>query len=242
LLKNHYFYGDYFTCMNILIVSATEYEIRPLLNYLQHIKAGNGKTGHYMLDKLDIEVVITGIGMVNTAFHLGKAVSRKKFEFAVNAGIAGAYDTSVELGQVVNVTRENIAEFGTAEGDRFLSFFDTGLIDPDAFPFRSGYLLNEKWPDIPAIRVLPCLAGNTVNQIKTEQKKIAAWKDHYPADAETMERAAFLYGCLFEGIPCVQIRSVSNHVQDNDKSLLQTELAIENLNKTLKKILEELCI
>lgn len=242
LQKNHYFYRVYFVIpMNILLVAATAFEVGPLLTHLS-LSQGDEKTlRHSRFDKLDIDVLITGIGMIHTAFHLGKALAVKRYDFAVNAGIAGAYNTSMELGKVVNVTRDCIAELGMDEGERFINLLEPGLMDPDVFPYRSGYLYSDKFPDLPSLSELPRLPGNTINQIHAGHESLAAMKVQYPAEVETMEGAAFLYGCLFEGIPCVQIRSFSNHVGERNKSLWQIPLAIENLNKTLLKILQELC-
>jgi len=227
--------------MKILLVAATEFEVRPLLAHLLPMQVDDKLMRNYRLEKLDIDLLITGIGMIHTAFHLGKVLAAKKYDFAINAGIAGAYNSTTELGKVVNVTRECVAELGTEEGERFLSFFELGLMDPNVFPYRSGYLFSEKWPDLPTLRDLPRLPGNTVNQIHALPETIDALKLQYPAEVETMEGAAFLYGCLFEGIPCVQIRSFSNHVRERDKSHWQIPLAVDNLNKTVIKILQELC-
>jgi len=228
--------------MKILIVAATDLEIRPLLHHLLKIRKDNRWMGLYRLGKLEIDVLITGIGMVHTAFHLGKTLTMKRYDIAINAGIAGVYDFTMELGKVVHVTRECITELGTREEEKSLTFYKLDLTDPDVFPYRSGFLFNEKWPDIPALRDLPRLTGNTVNQIHSTPEILNALMLQYPAEVETMEGAAFLYGCLVEGIPCAQIRSFSNYVQESDKSRWNIHLAVENLNKTVIKILQELCL
>ena len=180
--------------------------------------------------------------MIPTAFSLGKTLAANKYDFIINGGIAGAYDPGLELGKVVHVTKDCIAEFGVDEETGFTSFFNLNVLDPDVFPFRSGYLINENWPDLPTLRDLHRCTGNTVDRIHTTPGAIDILMTHYPAEVETLEGAAFLYGCLNEKVPCVQIRAISNHVRERDKSRWEISLSVENLNNTIIKILQELCI
>ncbi len=227
--------------MKILIVSATETEIHPLLSQLSSIEKDRQKIQHFRWGSLEIDLLITGVGMIQTAFHLGKTLASNKYDFIINGGIAGAYDPGSELGKVVQVTKDCMAGFGVYEGNRFTSFFELNVMDPDAFPFRSGYLINEKWPDLPTLLDLPRYTGNTIDRICATPGAIDILMTHYPAEVETMEGAAFLYGCLSEKVPCVQIRAISNHVRERDKSRWRIQLSVENLNNTIIKILQELC-
>jgi futalosine hydrolase len=62
----------------------------------------------------------------------------------------------------------------------------------------------------------------------------------YQADLESMEGAAFFYACLAEGVPFIEIRSVSNYVAERDKSYWNIPLAIQKLDKTLDRLMKEL--
>ena len=57
---------------------------------------------------------------------------------------------------------------------------------------------------------------------------------------ETMEGAALHYVCLQENIPFIQIRSVSNHVGERDKTKWKMKEAINNLNTELSKLINRL--
>jgi futalosine hydrolase len=242
MAKNHYFYGTISCPMNILIVAATHSEIRPLTTRLSIPESGKSNFVTSRFEKLETDILVTGIGMTHTAYHLGRALALKKYDLAINMGIAGAYDPGVELGKVVHITSDCITGLGAEQGGRIMTFYETGLMDPDAFPYRSGTLVNERWPDLPVLRSLPEMPGNTVNQIRTSPEWLASLKKQFPAGIETMEGAAFFYGCLNEGIPCLQIRAVSNHVHERDQSKWKVSRAIENVNKAAIQILQELCI
>ncbi|HSN50370.1 MAG TPA: hypothetical protein VLR52_03985, partial [Bacteroidales bacterium] len=63
---------------------------------------------------------------------------------------------------------------------------------------------------------------------------------HWNPDIESMEGAAFFYACFMENVRCMQIRSISNRVEERDKSRWNLDLAFKNLNKTLLNLLNEL--
>ena len=82
--------------------------------------------------------------------------------------------------------------------------------------------------------------GISVNKVNGNQQGIDKVVQKYHPDVESMEGAAFLYACLTESVPCLQIRSVSNYVEIWDKDTWNIPLAVENLNKTAMKIIDRL--
>jgi futalosine hydrolase len=53
-----------------------------------------------------------------------------------------------------------------------------------------------------------------------------------------MEGAAFSYVCLQEGVKFVQIRSISNYVEEREEANWDIPLAIKNLNIKLLEIID----
>lgn len=218
--------------MHILIVSATQFEVKPLLDYLQipstatgiH-KAGKSTGGH------DIEVLITGIGMVNTAFAMGR-YGNGSYDLIINAGVCGAFDKSVPAGTVVHVTEDVLSEMGAEDGDGFLSYDEMGLPGEHRF---SGQL-NDSFSSIASLKPAK---GITVNTVHGNERSIAWIKQLHNPDVESMEGAAFFAGC--SGMKnFAQIRSISNHVEKRDKSKWQMPLAINNLNDFLIDFINDL--
>ena len=98
--------------MNILVVSATEFEVKPLLDFLGIALPTVGiNNANIDFEDKDIQVLITGIGMVNTAFMVGRH-SLNHYDLVVNAGVCGAFDKKLELGQIVNITEDILSEMG----------------------------------------------------------------------------------------------------------------------------------
>jgi len=54
-----------------------------------------------------------------------------------------------------------------------------------------------------------------------------------------MEGAAFFYACAMAGVPCMQIRAVSNYVEKRNRDAWQIGLAIKNLNTFAVRLLSD---
>jgi len=65
-------------------------------------------------------------------------------------------------------------------------------------------------------------------------------RENFSPDVESMEGAAFHYVCLLEKINFLQLRAISNRVGERDKSKWKLKESIENLNKELLNIIENL--
>ncbi|MDD4602609.1 MAG: futalosine hydrolase [Bacteroidales bacterium] len=226
--------------MNLLLVAATTFEIRPLLDKLTFIGEVDPQLSRYTFKKINLDVLIPGVGMMLTAFQMGKSVAARKYDLAINAGIAGTFNKTLHLGSLVQVTEDCISELGAEDGEKFLSFFDLGLMDPDDTPYVSGALINQSPPTFACCRLLPKVKGITVNTVHGAAGSVALIIKRFKADVESMEGAAFLYACLAEKIPCLQLRAISNYVEERDKSRWNIELALKNLNKTLFEIIKEI--
>jgi futalosine hydrolase len=225
--------------MYLLIVSATTLEIKPLIKEFTFVNQKNNKLSSYKYRDLDIDVLITGIGMVATAFYMGMTLQTYNYDVAINAGIAGCFEKEIELGKVLNVTIDCFSELGTDNGEYFLSLIDLKLIEENSFPFNNMELINDFDFKSKTINQLPKVKGITVNTIHGNEDAIASVKNLYHAHTESMEGAAFAYACMLQNLKHIQIRAVSNYVEKRNKANWNIPLAIKNLNHTLKNILDE---
>lgn len=226
--------------MHILIVSATLFEIKPFFDRLGPADKESEHLYRYRIGEHALDVLVPGVGMVATAFQMGKRLAAGKVDAAINAGIAGSFRTDLPIGEVVRVEEDCVPEMASEEDGRLVSFFELGLLDPWEHPYRSGRLVNDHPLSVPALESLRKVTGNTVNTLRDREASLKAGMAFPPADIETMEGAAFLYACLSAGIPCVQLRAVSNFVGERDKTKWNAAAAVRNLNKTLKKAVMEL--
>lgn len=223
--------------MNILLVAATEAEVRKVISRMAQPEPKSNVLTSYRYFGHRVDVLITGIGMMMTAFHMGRQLSAVQYDLALNAGIAGTYGDKFHIGDVVEVTEEMIPETGAEVESRIISAFELGLMDPDEPPFREGRIVNQRSYRLPVIDLLPKARGNTVSTIRSTAESIR-WLQEAGSDVESMEGAAFLYACLSAGVHCAEIRAISNRVEERDKSLWDIPLALKGLNRTLTELLK----
>ena len=213
--------------MKILVVSATEAECDALRN----------RTNKPRLKKHKIDHLITGVGMIATAYALSKKLSRGRYDLVINTGIAGSFRKEIKIGDVVNVISDCFADLGAEDGVKFLSVFEMGLHKKSDFPFRDGKLIPslKKQNGLDELKKVNAVTVNTVHGSK---KSIERVRIKFNPDIESMEGAAFYYVCMMEKIRCIQIRSISNFVERRNKKAWNIPLALKNLSDAVVKILE----
>jgi futalosine hydrolase len=215
---------------HILIVTATPFEVQPLLEKYSIIVTGDGLYESFITESRSLSVLITGVGMVNTAFMMGK-YSHKLYDAILNVGVCGAFDRHLKIGEVVHVTKDELSEMGAEDGDAFIKYQDLGLGGTNMY--ENKWLKPSK-----EIDALERVKGITVNKVHGNNASIEQAK-FFLAQVESMEGAAFFAAC--KGLSnFTQIRAVSNYVERRDKSKWNMPLAIENLNNKVLNILSEL--
>ena len=216
--------------MNSLLVAATVKEIAPFLGHYRNTE----KRWH---SDINIDVLITGIGMTATAYHLAKHFSLKRPDMVIQAGVAGSFDTKIPLSSVVAVKEDTIADECVIESRKLKTLFSLQLVPQNQFPYKKGWLIN---PDRGLIKrsKLKAVRGISVNQITTSKKIIRFYKDEFDPVTESMEGAALHYVCLMEKIPFLQIRAISNYIGERNKKKWNMKDSIANLNNELIRLLE----
>ena len=206
--------------MKILIVAATEAEIAQALTHFSLRRASFIET-----EKFD--VLITGVGMVATAFALGQKLSNK-YNLVLNVGIAGSFDREIELGALVNISQDIFAELGAEDGENFITLPQLGFGE------------NEFSSSANAAPTLKKVKGITVNKVHGNAQSITKTIALYRPQTESMEGAAVFYACTKLNIPALQVRSISNYVEPRNREGWQIGLAVQNLNEWLISFIEKL--
>ncbi len=225
--------------MKILIVSATSLEIKPLISELGKGRLLHHHVTRYRFRHFQIDVLITGVGMVPTAVFTSMVLGRYKYDAVINAGICGSFNHELPLGMVLNITSDSLPETGAEDGEHFLSLIDLKLLDQDEFPFSGGKLINDSVFESNLITSLTRSAGVTVNTVHGNAPSIEMFLQRHPADTETMEGAAFMFSCKLHKVRYLQIRSISNYIEGRDVSKWNIPLAVLNLNYFLLEVLSE---
>ncbi|MBK5270100.1 MAG: futalosine hydrolase, partial [Bacteroidia bacterium] len=176
--------------MNPLLIAATFKEIAPFIQkYKNEIQQWT----------LDMDVLITGIGLTATAYQLSKQIQIKKPTLVIQAGVAGCFDKQMPLGSVVLVKQDAIADESVVELKQLRTLFDLKLLPQKQFPFQKGWLVNSNTLLLKKNN-LKMVKGISVNQITSSQQMIGFYKKYFNPVVESMEGAAMHYVCLMENI------------------------------------------
>jgi futalosine hydrolase len=212
--------------MRILVVAATPFEVESLRSEVGSQSQESG------IKNQEIDFLITGVGMVATAFALGKHLSTNKYDLAVNLGIAGSFDRSIALGEVVEVTEDHLSELGAEDDDTFLPIETLG--------FGEGIFKTDTRLSAYADINIKQVTAITVNTVHGHEPSIKKLTNRMRPQLESMEGAAFFYACKQAGIPYLQIRAVSNYVEKRNRDAWQIGFAIKNLNSFAVEFLNTL--
>ena len=213
--------------MKILVVSATEHELN-----LSNTNLQNDKTDD------NVDLLISGIGIAATVYHVTKTLMQKNYDTAIQAGIAGSFTNRLNLGETVFVSSDTFGDSGIEESGMFRNLITSGLVNENDFPFTNGWLVNRH--KILNNGLIKTVKAITVNKITDDKKQIDEQINFFNAQVESMEGAAFHYVCLSMNIPFLQLRSISNVVGERDKNKWKMKEAISSLNNNLNKIIQVL--
>ncbi len=212
----------------ILLHSATNDEIAPTLSFL---KAHKGyEKNQYKIGTIELDLCISGVGMTNTAFALG-TLSHISYDLAINAGIAGTFGLH-GLGDLVRIEEDCFSELGAENGNEFLTLRQLNLGEQNQkllYPHRHKLLEH-----------LPKAKGITVNTVHGNSISIQKLLQRQVAEVESMEGAAFIYAANQTGWPAVQLKAISNRIENRDRSKWDIAGAIHNLNLFLVDFLKAL--
>ncbi|MEZ5106144.1 MAG: futalosine hydrolase [Draconibacterium sp.] len=223
--------------MKILIVAATKMEVKLLVDEMHLVEEKSHILKLFRFETLDIDFLITGIGTTFTTFHLTNTLKENDYDIVLNIGIAGSLIKELKIGEVVNVVSEEFADLGIEKENEFLTLFETGFIDSNEFPFQQGIL---KAPASNGLIEIRKVRGITTNTSHERDSSINEIHEKFSAQIVTMEGSAVFYVCGWMGIPCYQIRAISNYVESENSSQWNIPLALENLKNNVLEILRKL--
>lgn len=225
--------------MKILIVAANWMEVNLLVDEMEKIKEKSHLLKNYRLGELMVDVLITGLGTVFTTFHLTNTLRDDKYDLVLNIGIAGSLTRELKIGEVVNVVYEEFADLGIETPNDFRTLFEAGFIEINEYPFENGVLKATYSMDEFNLKKV---RGITSNKSHGKPSSIQNIYTKFSAHTESMEGAAVFFVCNWMGIACCQIRAISNFVEPRDHSKWDIPTALDNLNKTVRKMLSGLTV
>ena len=206
--------------MRILVVAATEPEVGALKSEVRNASQDT------IFKNLEFDLLITGVGMVATAFSLGRRLALNQYDLVINLGIAGSFDRGTALGDIFEITEDTFAELGAENDAEFLPISELGFGESVYYPTTKISNLYNLFNNFN----LKQARAVTVNKVHGNEGSIQKITERLNPQLESMEGAAFFYACREMNVPCLQIRAVSNYVEKRNRDNWEIGLAIKNLN------------
>ncbi|MFN7707634.1 MAG: futalosine hydrolase [Sphingobacteriia bacterium] len=215
--------------LNILLVAATAGEAAGLADRLglgaqaEDAACREGELGGHALSLL-----VTGIGMGNTAAHLAQLLARRPYHLAINLGICGSY-VGHAPGTVVEIAEELYGDLGAT--DAAGRFLDLGQLGFPLGTLGGSPYYNQLVNPRPSRLPVPKVRGLTANTVAGDAALIAQRQQRWQPEVETMESAAFFQLCLEHRLRFYAFRAVSNAVAGRDRNKWEIPLAIKKLEE-----------
>ena len=187
----------------------------------------------------------SGIGKTNAAHAATVLIEKFSPSCVVNFGIGGAYPSSgLKVGDVAVAEKEVYADEGVLLKDGLYSLEVTGI---PLLKARGRCYFNEFPADKrlsrlavkAAATVAHCRYGVflTVSACTGTRKRARELEGKFSPLCENMEGAAIAHICRRYGIPFIEIRGISNIVEDRNKEKWDIKLAAENCQKVVLEFL-----
>ena len=242
----------------ILLLTATAGEQQSIVDQLtepvRYSLSGRRVSRGGLRDR-PVWVMETGLGAVNTAHALTVALQADRPRLVLQVGVGGAYATAGQaVGDLAVATEENYGDLGvrTPEGWQPAAAIGISVLEVgeeryfNRFPlqeslvaFASAALGGLSWADGepglvagPFVTVQEC-SGTA--QLGAERAELFAG-----AVCENMEGAAAAHICRLYAIPFLEVRSISNLVEDRRRESWDLTLAADRAQRAAVHLIGEL--
>lgn len=236
----------------IIIIAAVPLEIELLENALEH--SGRVRTGGYeyvegTIGNLWVVVCAGGIGKVNAAAATAVLIDRYQPHIVINTGCIGAYmGSGLSIGNLVVASEEVLADDGVVVADGWKDLRSMNLPSVDQRGLGCYNLLplsrhaSEKAMQLADHHGVLLIRGRfaTVSTCSGTRERGEELARRWNAVAESMEGAAVAQVCLRCGVDCLEIRGISNMVEERDLKNWDIPRAVEAAQRFVLKYLEEM--
>ncbi|AJE04578.1 futalosine hydrolase [Geobacter pickeringii] len=234
----------------VVICAATFPELALLIRSIGARKRG-GRAGRETyagsIGKQKVVLAVTGIGKVNTASALTVLLETSAPRLVINVGCAGAFtESGLRVGDLAVASAEVYGDEGVQTPD---GWEPLDLIGIPSFERKGVRYFNEfplaKLPAEQAVQLAGALGITarrgrflTVSTCSGTLRRGDELFRRFSPLCENMEGAAAAHVSLIYGVDCLEVRGISNMVEDRDLSRWNIPLAVEKAQRFILKFLE----
>lgn len=230
--------------MRIGIIGAMEEEVKVLRSKMKNIEIltkGGMELYHGTLDKVDVVLLLCGIGKVAAAIGTTLLIDQFNPDYIINTGSAGGLSEDLNVGDVIISTEVryhdvDVTLFGYEYGQ--LPKMPAGFT-PDKKLINCAKTAAERLPEI-HIREGLIITGDSFIHTEDHVKRI---KDNLPKmEATEMEAAAIAQVCHMFSTPFLIIRSISDVPGKESKQSFEDFLVVaaKHSGQLVEEILKDL--
>lgn len=177
-----------------------------------------------------VEMLVTGVGPIEAAAAVSRALAQSSYSYVINAGIAGAFEGCAQVGDGV-VVAEELMPMGLETGAAFAL--------PDGAAVVERVSSDLAMVDRLVERGFASKRGLTVSQVTATEgtaQRLAA----LGVEVESMEGFAVLRAAEIAGVAAVEVRGISNIVTARERSRWDFSAGTTGLENILNALLSTL--
>lgn len=236
----------------VLVISAVPQELELLLNALEEPYCDLAATfaaTEGVIGTSRLVCCAGGIGKANAASAATSLIERYRPELIIITGCGGAYPGSgLSVGDLAVASDEIFGDEGVLTPTGWMDMKQIGLAlfsEEERSWYNSIPLARheaQKAMKLADSHGLKLTRGRFVTVSSCSGTKIRGQElaRRYQAVCENMEGAAIALTALRYGIPCLEIRGISNLVEDRDMSRWDISRAVEAAQRFVIKVVEDL--
>ncbi len=196
--------------MKIAILGAMPEEVTPLLETLKEYQSIEYANNTYYLAKYknhELIIAYSKIGKVNSTLSAAIMIEKFKAELLLFTGVAGAFNPSLEIGDLIYATK-------LAQYDLDITAFGhpLGYVPGNEIFIKTDDKLNNLAIEVAKELGVKLQSGiiATGDEFICDENKKAKIREIFSADACEMEGASVALVCDVLKIPCLILRSMSD--------------------------------
>jgi len=236
----------------ILIIAAMQLETLLLESTLANSSRKKSAGFEYLEGKLgglDVIVCAGGVGKINAAAATAVLIDRHRPKLVINTGCAGAYiGSGLAIGNLAVASEEVLADEGVIvpSGWKDLGYMELPALEHAGRKHYNTIPLSrhasEKAMQLADYYGVFLMRGRfaTVSTCSGTRQRGEELARRWNVITENMEGAAVAQVCLRYGIDCLEVRGISNLVEERDIKKWELTRAVEAAQRFVLKYLEEM--
>lgn len=237
---------------NIGLLCSVEKECAGISAIMQGKRSVSAGTASFLSGEVDnrkITLGVTGIGKVNAAHGCVVLINRYRPQYIINFGIGGCYpDDALSVGDVAVAEQEIYADEGVWGENGFGGMKEIGIALIESAREKiynelpADEMLLNRFKKISWEIPFRIAYGKflTVSSVSGSPGRSRELKKNFQGICENMEGAAIFHTAFMYGVPCLEMRGISNTAGMRNRKNWDIDRAAKNCQEVLLEFLRHM--